>query len=63
MNNQELTILILKITIMCNAMTLGWDVRHVNNKEVIITKKLNKMTDIDHDTVKLLNAMTQNDVY
>lgn len=59
MNNQDLVILILKITIMCNAMTLGWDVKYVNDREVVITKKLNKMTGLDHDTIKLLDAMTE----
>jgi hypothetical protein len=57
MNNYTLILLILKMTVLYNAVNLGWTVDTINENKIILSKKLVKMTELDHDTMRLIDEM------
>jgi hypothetical protein len=48
---------IVKLAILLNIINIGWNIKSVNENQIIITKKLNQMTETDYDIRELLNIL------
>lgn len=49
-------LILLQILTIYNATQLGWNVR-VDDKKIILNKKIKNMTTIDHNIFKLLSIL------
>jgi len=49
---KKYAIMLLQITVLCNAILCGWNVKVIGNK-IILRKKLVNMKPIDHDLEKI----------
>jgi hypothetical protein len=52
--------LIIKLYIIINATNLGWQVL-IENEQIILSKKIDQLTSLDHDTSQLVNALICHD--
>lgn len=55
----KMIIFILQLTIIYNAINIGWKVKKIDNKEIILVKKLNEITDIDNNMNLLLKKIIE----
>ncbi|ARF09333.1 hypothetical protein Catovirus_2_282 [Catovirus CTV1] len=54
-----LTVLILQMMAVTNAIMLGWKVKKIEGNKFVITKKKNQLTELDNDTVRFLDTIMQ----
>ena len=59
MENHKLFVLMLQIIALMNAVVLGWPVKKVEGNKFIICKKINKLTELDNNTLKFLDTIMQ----
>ena len=52
--NKKYVIFILQLTIMINAINMGWSVNKINDKKIIFTKKVSKITNLDNTLYKFM---------
>lgn len=57
MDNNIIMITMLKFVAIINALMLGWNIKVVEDKKFIITKKLSQLTDLDNNMNKLLETL------
>lgn len=57
MNNNIIMITMLKFVAIINALMLGWNIKVIEDKKFIITKKLSQLTELDNDMNKLLETL------
>lgn len=50
--------ILLRICIICKASMLGWNIKKMSSNEIIISKKINNMNNIDNNLEKLLDFIT-----
>ena len=59
MNNHQLILFMLQLSMMYNAVSLGWKIKKINSKGFILSKKIQDMTELDNNTIKLLGVLTE----
>ena len=52
-------LIILKLTTIFNAIILGWTVNISGEKKIILRKKIKNMTNLDKNTTKLIQLLTE----
>ena len=55
----NIVLFMLQLSIMFNAMNLGWKVKLVDNNKVILSKKIKEMTELDKDTESFLSKIIE----
>lgn len=59
---QSLRQLIIRIFIIFNAVQLGWIVE-IDRGQIILSKHMDRLTKLDKNTEKLINALISNEAY
>lgn len=49
----------MQLMAIINAIALGWEVKEIDNKKFTMTKKINNMTELDKNTIRLLDTIMQ----
>lgn len=49
----------LQLIALYNAITLGWDIKYIGNKQIVFSKKIVNLTKLDNDTNKLLYKLVE----
>ena len=57
MDNNNIIITMLKFVAVINAVLLGWNVKVIEDKKFVITKKLSQLTELDNNINKLLETL------
>lgn len=57
MDNNIIMITMLKFVAIINALMLGWNIKVIEDKKFIITKKLSQLTDLDNNMNRLLETL------
>lgn len=57
MNSNNIVIAMLKFVAIINALLLGWNVKVIEDKKFIITKKLSQLTELDNNVNRLLETI------
>lgn len=55
----RLIVIILQMMALTNAVLLGWNIKKVEGNKFVISKKINKLTALDNDTIKFLDTIMQ----
>jgi len=58
--NKKNAIFLLQLTIIINAIKMGWSINHVNNNKIILSKKISKITNNDDNLYKFMKNIIQN---
>jgi hypothetical protein len=53
--NKKYVIFILQLTIIMNAVNMGWSINQINDNKIILSKKISKITDMDDNLYKFMN--------
>lgn len=56
-NMHKMYIMITKLFLLSNAIKLGWTIESINSNKIIISKKTNKLTKVDKNTIKLIKRL------
>jgi len=56
-NIKKYVMLILKLTAIINAMSLGWNVECLESNKIILKKKIKDLTYMDYDIHKLVKIL------
>lgn len=59
---KRLVVLIMEMFIMVNAAMMGWRVQKNENNEIILTKPIHMLSELDNDTKKLIRILSQRDL-
>lgn len=57
MDNNIIMITMLKFVAIINALMLGWNIKVIEDKKFIITKKISQLTDLDNNMNRLLETL------
>ena len=52
--NKKYVIFILQLTIIMNAVNMGWSINQINDNKIILSKKISKITDMDDNLYKFM---------
>jgi hypothetical protein len=58
--NKKYVIFILQLTIIINAINMGWSINHINNNKIILSKKISKITKFDDNLYKFMKNIIPN---
>ena len=58
--NKKYVIFILQLTIVMNAINMGWSVNKINDNKIILSKKISKITKFDDNLYKFMKNIIPN---
>lgn len=56
-DRNDMYTMITKLSLLLNAIKLGWTIESINSDTIIISKKNNKLTKVDKNTIKLIKKL------